>query len=55
MKLDVEVDGEAFHKDWDGGRKIDDLHRDLMVDPGFAIGETSIHYLEEMLAQRKEQ
>lgn len=32
-----------------------DLHRDLMVDPGFAIGETSIHYLEEMLAQRKEQ
>ncbi|MFK7965382.1 MAG: acetyl-CoA carboxylase biotin carboxylase subunit [Burkholderiaceae bacterium] len=29
-----------------------DLHRDLMNDPGFAIGGTSIHYLEEMLAER---
>jgi acetyl-CoA carboxylase biotin carboxylase subunit len=28
------------------------LHRDLMNDPGFATGGTSIHYLEEMLAQR---
>ncbi len=30
-----------------------ELHRELMVDPGFTIGGTSIHYLEEMLAQRK--
>jgi len=28
-----------------------DLHRDLMQDPGFQAGGTSIHYLEELLAQ----
>ncbi|MFN9280371.1 MAG: acetyl-CoA carboxylase biotin carboxylase subunit, partial [Betaproteobacteria bacterium] len=29
------------------------LHRDLMVDSGFCAGGTSIHYLEQWLAQRK--
>lgn len=28
-----------------------DLHRDLMEDPGFVAGGTSIHYLEELLRQ----
>ncbi|MGB7182098.1 MAG: acetyl-CoA carboxylase biotin carboxylase subunit [Burkholderiaceae bacterium] len=28
-----------------------DLHRDLMFDPGFVAGGTSIHYLEELLKQ----
>ncbi|MGF6147067.1 Biotin carboxylase [Kingella potus] len=30
------------------------LHRDLFVDPGFAEGGTSIHYLEHWLQARKE-
>ncbi|MDE2048691.1 MAG: acetyl-CoA carboxylase biotin carboxylase subunit [Betaproteobacteria bacterium] len=29
------------------------LHRELMIDSGFAKGGTSIHYLEELLAKRK--
>ena len=29
-----------------------DLHRDLMQDPGFIAGGTSIHYLEDLLAQK---
>jgi very-short-patch-repair endonuclease len=31
VKLDVEVDGESFHRSSDGLRKIDDLFRDLML------------------------
>ena len=31
VKLDVEVDGESFHRTSDGLRKIDDLFRDLML------------------------
>jgi len=30
-KLDVEVDGELYHRASDGSRKIDDLYRDLML------------------------
>ena len=30
-KLDVEVDGESYHRSSDGLRKIDDLYRDLML------------------------
>jgi acetyl-CoA carboxylase biotin carboxylase subunit len=29
------------------------LHRELMIDSGFAQGGTSIHYLEELLAKRR--
>jgi len=28
------------------------LHRELMIDPGFIVGSTNIHYLEEWLAVR---
>jgi acetyl-CoA carboxylase biotin carboxylase subunit len=30
------------------------LHQDLMLDPSFIQGGTSIHYLEEKLAAREE-
>lgn len=30
LKLDIEVDGEC-HRDWDGGRKADDLRRDITL------------------------
>ena len=30
-----------------------DLHRDLMLDAGFVAGGTSIHYLEQLLAERQ--
>lgn len=30
LKLDIEVDGEC-HRDWDGGRKSDDLRRDITL------------------------
>ena len=38
----------------DGIKTNLDLHRDLMQDPGFQTGGTSIHYLEELLAQNKQ-
>jgi acetyl-CoA carboxylase biotin carboxylase subunit len=28
------------------------LHKDLMSDPGFVVGGTNIHYLEEWLGKR---
>lgn len=31
LKLDVEVDGESFHRDHSGRRKIEDLERDLVL------------------------
>jgi len=31
LMLDVEVDGEAYHRDSDGLRKVDDLQRDLVL------------------------
>jgi len=30
------------------------LHRELLADPNFIAGGTSIHYLERKLAKRKE-
>jgi acetyl-CoA carboxylase biotin carboxylase subunit len=35
----------------DGIKTNLDLHRDLMLDPGFIAGGTSIHYLEDLLEQ----
>ena len=31
LKLDVEVDGEAYHRDWTGSRRVEDLQRDVTL------------------------
>jgi acetyl-CoA carboxylase biotin carboxylase subunit len=38
----------------DGIKTNLDLHRDLMQDPGFNAGGTSIHYLEDLLEQKQD-
>ena len=32
LKIDIEVDGQAWHLDRNGGRKADDIHRDAMLE-----------------------
>lgn len=48
LKLDVEVDGEAYHRDASGRRKIEDLERDLvLVANGWKILRFWVYELRE--------
>lgn len=47
-KLDVEVDGETFHRSYDGLRKIDDLYRDLtLIANGWHVLRFWVYQLRE--------
>jgi len=48
LMLDVEVDGEAYHRALHGGRKIDDLHRDLaLIASGWKVLRFWVYELRE--------
>ena len=51
LKLDVEVDGEEHHRDYDGRRKIDDLRRDLvLVAAGWTVQRFWVYELKQDMA-----
>ncbi|MCL4202113.1 MAG: AAA family ATPase [Pirellulaceae bacterium] len=51
LKLNVEVDGETYHKNWDGSRKREDLERDLLlVANGWTVQRFWVYQLREDLA-----
>jgi len=48
VKLDIEVDGEAYHRSLDGTRKIDDLYRDLaLIGNGWKVLRFWVYELRE--------
>lgn len=52
MKLDVEVDGEQSHRDGAGRRKVDDLHRDLvLIAAGWTVLRFWVYELREDMSR----
>jgi very-short-patch-repair endonuclease len=50
LRLDLEVDGEAYHRGSDGLRKIDDLYRDLtLIGHGWRVMRFWVYQLRENL------
>ena len=48
VKLDIEVDGEAFHRTAGGGRKDDDVWRDeQMMSQGWKVCRFWVYQLNE--------
>ncbi|MCB9902861.1 MAG: DUF559 domain-containing protein [Planctomycetes bacterium] len=48
VKLDVEVDGETYHRDATGGRRIDDLRRDqILIAAGWTVVRFWVYQLRE--------
>ena len=48
LKLAIEVDGETWHRDGNGRRLVDDLHRDRVLrDAGWKVVRFWVHQLRD--------